>query len=84
MWFNRTDEHAGYEVSGLGCQNMKQITGPDPAPVQDAPRRRQTIVCRSLCHFFFSAFFFSTAVLFSERRLISVRRWLALESRSRP
>ena len=53
-------------------------------PVQDAPRRRQTIVCRSLCHFFFSAVFFFTAVLFPERRLISVRRWLALESRSRP
>ena len=43
-------------------------------PLQDAQRDRQTVFCHC---------FFSGAVLLAERRLISVRRWLALESRSR-
>src|SRR5271169_1235673 len=59
------------------------------SPVQDAQCRRETTVIHSRvvhllrCHFFFSGIFFSEAVLSPERRLISLRLWLALESRSR-
>jgi len=60
------------QVSGARMPGKSQAQTEHPR--QDAQRRRQTV----LCHFFFSE-----AVLFPERRLISVRWWLALESRSR-